>query len=147
MRTTRNILFFLLLSFLMLLFSQDSSARPPIRKAFFNVYASAKGTRLDNLPSSTGHCGVCHFDFNGGGARNPYGVAVQTAIPQNATIELAIQSMEGSDQDNDTFSSLTEITDTAHFGNTPTFPGLTAGNVSQVLNVNVADLTGYLTPT
>ena len=53
----------------------------------------------------------------------------------------AIASVAGSDSDNDGYSNLVEITDTANFGNTPTFPGLSAGNLGGVLNVDPADLT------
>jgi hypothetical protein len=128
--------------------SPRTYARPPIRKAFFNVYPSAVGSRLDDLPSNSGHCGVCHFDFNGGGPRNPYGLAVQVAIASGmyASTEAAIQSVQTNDSDVDGFSNLLEITDTVNFGNTPTFPGLTSGNVGGVTNVSLSDLTGYLTP-
>jgi hypothetical protein len=42
-------------------------ARAPIRTSFMNAYPSAVGTRLDNLPSIQGHCGVCHYQFTGAG--------------------------------------------------------------------------------
>lgn len=121
-------------------------ARPPIRKAFFNVYPGATGSRLDDLPSNPGHCGVCHFDFKGGGPRNPYGLSIEVAIPSYSTYEEAVLSVENQDPDYDGFSSLTEITDTVNFGNTPTFPGLSSGNVSQAINVDLADITPHLTP-
>jgi hypothetical protein len=123
-------------------------ARRPIRNAFFNVYPSAVGSRLDNLPSNTNHCGVCHFDFDGGGARNPYGVAVGVARNSGlyADDEAAILSLDGEDSDNDAFPNGIEITDTAGFDNTPTFPGLKASNVGNVLNVDLADIQDYLTP-
>ena len=49
-------------------------AKPAIRDSFFQaVYPAAQGTPIDDLPSASRHphCGVCHYDFNGGGARNP----------------------------------------------------------------------------
>jgi hypothetical protein len=58
----------------------EVSANPKIRQAFFSVYPSAVGTQLDSLPSKSGHCGACHWDFNGGGSRNPYGVSIQNII-------------------------------------------------------------------
>lgn len=123
--------------------------RPPIRKAFFNVYPGAENGRLDDVPSNSGHCGACHFDFNGGGPRNPYGLAVQVAINSGnfASDEAAIQSVENEDSDNDGYSNLIEITDVVNFTNTPTFPGLTSSNVGGVSNVTLTDIQDYLTPT
>ncbi len=125
-----------------------SQGRPPIRRDFFDVYPSAETTRLGELPSNASHCGACHFDFDGGGARNPYGLAVEISINsgQHATRELAIAAVENDDSDNDGQSNLVEITDTINFNNTPTFPGLTASNLPSVSNVNVTELQGYLTP-
>ena len=125
-----------------------AAARPPIRTAFFNVYPAAETSRLDDLPSNNNHCGVCHFDFGGGGARNLYGVDVETAIPMHGgDEELAIAAIEGMDSDNDGFSNLIEITDLINFSNTPTFPGLTAGNVGSVSNVDQSEIIDHLTPT
>ncbi|HXV13760.1 MAG TPA: FlgD immunoglobulin-like domain containing protein [Candidatus Krumholzibacteria bacterium] len=130
----------------MLLLPSDGLARNPIRNAFFSVYPSAVGTRLDNLPSNSGHCGACHFDFDGGGPRNPYGSAIEVKINQGLSATNAILAVAGDDVDNDGYSSLIEITSTS-FGNTPTFPGLKAGDESSVINVSPLDLIGYLTPT
>jgi hypothetical protein len=126
-----------------------ASARPTIRASFFGAYPSAVGTRLDNLPSISGHCGVCHYKFTGGGTRNPFGAAVEAAIPgypnTDAGRQQAILSVSGIDQDGDAYTSVTEITSLS-FANTPTFPGLNATNVSQVTDVNVNDILNYLTP-
>jgi hypothetical protein len=147
MRTFRGFLILISLATLLLAtFSSTSDARPPIRRAFFDVYVSAVGSRLDDLPNNTRHCGVCHFDFAGGGPRNPYGLDVEVAIPQFPTEEDAILAVENEDSDNDGYSNLVEITDTINFDNTPTFPGLTAGNVGGVSNVNVAEIQNHLTP-
>ena len=126
----------------------SAAARNPIRRDFFDVYPVAAGTQLDDLPSNTGHCGICHFDFDGSGPRNPYGLAVEVAINSGnyANNEQAIASIENLDSDGDGFSNLIEITDVANFGNTPTFPGLSAGNVNSAINVDLADLQDYLTP-
>lgn len=118
-------------------------AKPPIRAAFFSVYPSAVGTGLDNLPSHAGHCGVCHYDFSGGGTRNPYGIAVGNA-GANST---AIWSIRFQDGDGDGFTTQTEVTNTLAYGNTPTFPGLQASNVNLVVNVALADVTPRITPT
>ncbi len=128
------------------LVASTALARPPIRRAFFNVYPSATGSGLDDLPSNGGHCGVCHFDFGGGGPRNPYGLAVEIAIGQLGDYEAAVASVAGSDADNDGFTSDVEITDTAHFANTPKYPGLRDDQIGQVVNVDPADLVGYLVP-
>lgn len=135
------------LSVALLLWALPSSARPPIRRAFFNDYPSATGTQLDDLPSNSNHCGVCHYDFDGGGPRNPYGLAVQVAINSGnyADDEEAILSVEGFDQDGDGFTSITEITSVL-FPNTPTFPGLVSTDSANVLNVTWSDVAPYVTP-
>jgi hypothetical protein len=127
---------------------QTAQSRPPIRNAFFNVYPSAATSRLYDLPSNAAHCGVCHFDFDGGGMRNHYGLAVEVAIKSGmyASNEDAIQAIEGLDHDNDGYSSLIEITDFINFTDTPTFPGLNSTNVGGVSNVTVSEITSYLTP-
>ncbi len=136
------------LSVLLLCIAIDSEARRPIRNSFFTVYPSAVGSRLDELASNASHCGVCHFDFDGGGPRNPYGLAVEVArnSGQYATDEEAIQSIENNDSDSDGFKNLVEITDTIHFTNTPTFPGLSQNNVNNTLNVSIAEIGGHVTP-
>ncbi len=133
---------------LLLLCAASAQARNPIRNAFFSVYPSAQGTVLSDVPSNAAHCGVCHFDFDGSGTRNAYGLAVQVAIAsgQYGSTAAAIQSLDALDSDGDGYSNLIEIIDTANFGNTPTFPGLSASNVGNVVNVNPADLTAHLTP-
>jgi cytochrome c553 len=122
-------------------------ARPPIRRAFFDVYTTATGSRLDDLASNAGHCGLCHYDFDGGGPRNAYGARIEVAINsgQYPTTEAAIQSVENLDSDNDGYVSLVEIT-SALFTNTPTFPGLKAGDEALVSHVTVSEITPYLTP-
>jgi len=125
-----------------------AEARPTIRKAFFNtVYPSANGTVLDTVPSHAAHCGVCHYDFGGGGARNPYGIAVGGVYSTNGGDAVAaIIAVRGQDSDGDSYSSDTEITNTVTYANTPTFPGLNATNVSLVSNVALGDISGYLKP-
>ena len=126
---------------------RTADARPPIRQAFFNAYPGADTTQLWGLPSDSKHCGVCHYDFAGGGPRNPYGLAVQVAIRSGAyaSDEDAILSVEGIDQDGDGYVSLTEITSTL-FSNTPTFPGLTSSDSALVLNIPWSEVKPYVTP-
>jgi len=117
-------------------------ARNPIRKNFFNAYPSATDTVLDSVPSNAGHCGVCHYDFDGGGARNLFGLAVEASDQSEA----AILALGPDDSDSDGFSNDVEITDTTTYGNTPTFPGLKPVNVGSVVNVDLADIQSYLVP-
>jgi hypothetical protein len=133
---------------LSLLIAATALARPNIRQSFFNVYPIATNTALDNLPSKAGHCGVCHYDFNGGGTRNPYGVAIgnQGGLNTEGGRTNAIKAVANFDQDTDGYTSQTEITDTS-YSNTPTFPGLSAANTNLVSNVTASDLANYLTPT
>lgn len=123
-----------------------STARKPIRNEFFSIYFVAENTRLDDVPSNSGHCGVCHFDFNGGGPRNAYGVEVEAARLIYGNDTDAILSVESNDSDADGYDNLIEITDPGNFLNTPTFPGLSASNVGNVLNVDPADILAHLTP-
>ena len=129
-------------------------ARPKIRDAFFAAFPSAVGTRLDNVPSNPGHCGVCHYDFNGGGTRNPFGARVEAAINQApacsgndaACLTSRILSVRNEDSDADGYTQDTEITAGAPYTNTPTFPGLKASNVNNVTNVTLTDIANHLTP-
>ncbi|MBC8366603.1 T9SS type A sorting domain-containing protein [bacterium] len=131
---------------LALLIAIPAAARNPIKNAFLDAYPAADNTVLTDVPSSSGHCGACHFDFDGGGARNPYGLAIEIAINGGLSNLQAVLAVENEDSDNDGFSNLIEITDTVNFGNTPTFPGLTSGNVNNAHNVNLAELLDFLTP-
>ncbi|MFO7654929.1 MAG: FlgD immunoglobulin-like domain containing protein [Candidatus Krumholzibacteriia bacterium] len=124
----------------------EAGARNPYRRAFFNVYPSVTGSVLDDVPSSSGHCGACHFDFNGGGQRNAYGLRVEVQLGSYSSTEDAIFSLHDEDSDNDGFTNGVEITDTTNFGNTPTFPGLRASNVGQAVNVALVDIEDHLTP-
>lgn len=130
--------------------SSDASGRPNIRDAFFAVYPNAVGSPIDTVPSHPVHCGVCHYSFNGGGPRNPYGVRVGQVIGgfpnTNAGRQQAVMSIQSEDPDGDGFSTLTEATDEINYVNTPTFPGLTPANVGSVSNVLLTEIQGYLVP-
>ncbi len=135
---------------LSMVFATAVPAKPFIRTSFFNAYPSAVGSVLDDLPSHSGHCGVCHFDFNGGGPRNPYGRLVESVVSglkTDAERVTAIHSIENQDPDGDGFSALTEITNLT-YANTPTFPGLVPAIVDSTSNVPVlSEITPYLVPT
>jgi len=122
--------------------ASTAEARNPYRKNFFDAYPSAEGTVLDTVPSHANHCGVCHFDFAGGGTRNPYGLAVEATDRSEA----AILGLGGDDSDGDGFSNGTEITDVTTYVNTPTFSGLTPAIVGSVMNVDLADIQDHLVP-
>ena len=77
---TRSVVFF---GAFLLMSGIGLDARNPIRSSFFSYYPGAVGSALDDLPSNGGHCGVCHYDFNGGGPRNPYGVSIEAVAQAN----------------------------------------------------------------
>ena len=140
---TRTTLSFLTL---VLIIHGSALARNPYRRDFFNTYPQVEETQLDNLPSNSAHCGVCHFDFDGGGPRNAYGLAIQIRIGAGMDPVDAILEIEPLDSDNDGYSNLVEITDSGNFSNTPTFPGLAASNVNGVLNVDPVEVIPFITP-
>ena len=156
MRTQQNrqtwaVALFVLAPLAVLLIPTGSlQARQNIRDAFFTVYSDAVGSPIDTVPSRPSHCGVCHFDFAGGGARNPYGLAVEAALPgfpsnPNGRRQ-AIISVQNIDSDGDGFTTLVEVADTVNYTNTPTFPGLTPANVQNVSNVLLTEIQPYLVP-
>ncbi|OWY71842.1 hypothetical protein B7486_09285 [cyanobacterium TDX16] len=126
------------------------AARPTIRTSFFNEYPQAVGTTIETVPSHTNHCGQCHFDFNGGGTRNAYGIRLGQVIGNysnnDAGRRQAMRFIENEFSDADAFSNIVEISDTVNYTNTPTFAGLTPANVGSVSNVNVAEIQDHLVP-
>ncbi|MCK9996643.1 MAG: T9SS type A sorting domain-containing protein [Candidatus Krumholzibacteria bacterium] len=145
--SNRCVRLIVLLVLVALLLPAISSARNPFRNDFFDRYPGAENTFLDDVPSNKGHCGVCHFDFDGSDARNPYGLSIEVRLSAGMTAAEAVVDVENDDADGDGFSNLVEITDTINWSNTPTFPGLSTGNVGSAVNVDLADLLDYLTPT
>jgi hypothetical protein len=123
-----------------------ATARNPIRRTFFDVYPVAEGTQLDNLPSNAGHCGVCHFDFDGGGPRNPYGLGVEVGLNNGLSNLDAILAVDGEDSDSDGYINRTEASEVTLFDNTPTFPGLKLSNYTNAINVVLSEIQPYLTP-
>lgn len=119
-------------------------AKNPIRTAFFQNYPGAVGSALDTVPSHPTHCGVCHYDFGGGGARNPYGVAVEANLNQGNSNAVWLARLLDSDADG--FINIVEINNTIAYGNTPTFPGLRTSNTNLVSGVSLADIASRLTP-
>jgi hypothetical protein len=122
-------------------------ARPAIKSDFFDRYPTAVGSVLDDVPSNSNHCGVCHFDFNGGGSRTPYGEALKTYHDVNSVSwAQAVVGIENDDPDGDNFTTVQEINALGDCGNTPTFPGLSTSNVNLSTNVTIGDVSGNLTP-
>jgi len=126
--------------------SMESQARNNIRSAFFDVYPYAEGTVIETVPSNSGHCGVCHLDFDGGGTRNPYGLRLEVELDLWSTKQEAVIAIQSEDPDGDGFSTLIEVTDLISFINTPSFPGLTPGNAGSTSNVDLADIQDNLVP-
>jgi len=132
-----------------------AQANPNIRRAFFDyTFPDATGTRLDNLPSRSGHCGVCHYDFQSGGDPwNSFGLAVKNAgFPLNnvagRTNAIWFAATNSASYDGDAFIAVYEITNrTSLYTNTPTFPGLSAANTNLVMNIPLSEIAPYLTPT
>ncbi len=131
--------------------SREAEARPEYRDAFYVVYPGAVGTTIETVGSQPNHCGVCHYEFTGIYMRNPYGVKVHEALNFFTDTPLgrqsAILSIADQDPDLDGFSTLTEVTDTSTYSNTPTFPGLTPNNVGQTTLVTLSQINGHLVPT
>ena len=114
------------------------------RQAFFEVYPDAIGTAIETLPKKGEHCGVCHYKFGGGEARNPHGVLVEQTLqsyPDNPQGRRnAITSIRNEDPDGDGYTTFIEVTDLFSYTNTPTFPGLTPANVGLVNDYDDEDL-------
>lgn len=130
-------------------FPTAAEARPNIREAFFTVYPNAVGSKLDNLPSKAGHCAVCHYDVNGGGAKNPYGDAILASgknLNKTQGRISAVETVANLDSDADNFTTQTEVTGVG-YANTPTFPGLSNANVGLVVGVPTLEVSPYVTPT
>jgi hypothetical protein len=130
--------------------SQPSHARQNIRAAFFDVYPDAVGTTIETVPSHPNHCGVCHFDFGGGGTRNPYGARLEEVLPDYPSNpngrRQAVQFIENEDPEGDGFSTLIEVTDVTTFTNTPTFPGLKPAIIGSVVGVDITEIQNHLVP-
>jgi len=129
----------------------EAVAKSNIKDAFFDVYPDAVGSTIETVPSQPNHCGVCHYDFTGGGPRNLYGSLLEATLPDYPSNpngrRQAVMFIENEDPDGDGFSTLIEVTDTVNFSNTPTFPGLTPANVGNVSNVDIGEIQDFLVPT
>ncbi len=130
----------------------QSKANPKIRDTFFDHYTNISSSDTVYAISGvnkTPHCGMCHYNFTGGGDPwNPYGLAVRAQLETNGNDKVAsFIAVESLDSDGDGYSNIDEIMNSLINPYKPTFPGLNGTNVSQVVNVNQADIIDYLTPT
>lgn len=127
--------------------STTADAKNPIRRDFFTTYPATVGTAIESLPSNAEHCGMCHYDFNGGGARNDYGARVEALRAGGSSSVDAFLAIEAEDSDSDGADNLTEITDTVSFPNTPTFPGLALEDLALLVNIPLSEVSPHVTPT
>ncbi|MHC5213860.1 MAG: hypothetical protein ACYSOO_04650, partial [Planctomycetota bacterium] len=72
--------------------TSTAHARNKIKNNFLDAYPNAAGTVITTVPSNTDHCGICHYSFDGGGLKNPYGVAVE-GTDQSAVAILGLGSL------------------------------------------------------
>ena len=141
-----------LVALLVLVGSDPCAARKPIRDAFFDHYPDASGSAVDSLPSNATHCGACHYDFNGGGPRNPYGVSLE-AMAQANGLDVAskrdrpqiVALADPLDPDGDGLTTGQELDATGH-ANGATFPGWSEVYVDRVVHVLQSEVEAYLTP-
>jgi len=96
-------------------------ARPLYFNNFTNLYGLVEG---DDLYA----CGVCHFRWEGTGARNPYGFAIEQQLYIGQPILSAVMAVEGDDTDLDGFTNLAEITTHG------TLPGYSCDNFADADN-------------
>jgi hypothetical protein len=126
-------------------------ANPNIRTAFYDHYTNISS--VDTVYAVTGvgkvpHCGICHYDFSGGGSPwNLYGEAVRAVYDKKAGEVAAFQAVESLDSDGDGYSNIEEITNSLLDPGEPTFPGLNASNAVLVVNVDASAIINYVTPT
>lgn len=79
-----------------------AAARPSYFATFTGIYGLVEGEDLYA-------CGVCHRRWEGTGARNPYGSAVEQQLYIGKLISDAILDIEAADSDGDGFTNVDEI--------------------------------------
>lgn len=82
--------------------AREAGARPTYFEVFTTRYGIGPGDRLYA-------CGNCHFRWNGTGARNPFGNAVEQQLYIGKSIDQALADVEGEDTDTDGFTNVDEI--------------------------------------
>ncbi len=96
------ILTLLLLTIAVLAIMPQVLAKPSYLRSFETTYPGSAGSQIDT-------CSLCHFNPEGGGNRNPYGIDF-------AKNGYSFAATEQSDSDGDEYTNLAEI-------NAGTFPG------------------------
>lgn len=82
--------------------SAAASARPTYFEVLTSTFGFTEGDRLYA-------CGVCHYKWEGTGARNPFGTTVEQQLYLGKPIAQALQDAVGEDPDADGFTSLDEL--------------------------------------
>lgn len=121
MRGRRSRIWPLVAAAALVLFAGEAAARPSYFATFTGLYGLSPG---DDLHA----CGVCHRRWEGTGARNPYGTAVEQQLYLGKTITDSILDVESADTDLDGYSNFDEI---AVHG---TLPGYSCSNYTLVLD-------------
>jgi len=125
-----------LLGFAVLCVSLVVPAVVGARPVYFDTLRSTYGI-LDEENLDT--CGVCHFLWEGTGARNPYGFAVEQQLYLGKTIAQSLADVEAADSDFDGFTNVDEILTYM------TLPGYSCDNFQDALGAPLGYDT-YITP-
>jgi hypothetical protein len=107
-------------------------ARPLYFQTFTNHYGLAPGNPIYA-------CGICHQKWEGTGARNPFGTAIEQQLYVGKTILDAIIAVAGGDADGDGFTNEDEVT--IH----GTLPGYSCANYT-VASETPANFQSLITP-
>jgi hypothetical protein len=106
------------------------------RPSYFDTFTAHYGIGpADNLHA----CGVCHYNWEGTGPRNPFGQEVEQQLYIGKTITQSLIDIEGVDSDLDGFSNGDEIT--IHM----TLPGYACSNFQDALDAPLGYDT-FITP-
>ncbi len=132
MRTLRTLTVWGLLMGALLWTGTEVHARANYFDSFTALYGISEG---DNLNT----CGVCHFLWEGTGARNLFGSAVEQQLYLGKTILQSLQDVEGEDSDLDGFTNLADIV------TFQTLPGYNCDNFFDAVGAPV-DYHTYITP-
>lgn len=104
-----------LLGLLVLAGPLPAAARPTYFEVITGKYGIVPGDRIYA-------CGICHYKWEGTGARNPFGTTVEQQLYAGKPISQAIDDAVGQDPDADGFTSLEELT------SFETLPGFSCAN-------------------
>lgn len=131
-RTTFGTLLLAVLAGVMIAPLPSVEARPVYFDAYTTRYGFIEGDQLYA-------CGVCHYLWEGTGARNLYGQSIEQQLYVGKTIQQSLADAEDADPDADGFTSLEEI------GTHLTLPGYNCTNFQQAIGAPLGYDT-YITP-